>query len=261
MSYKGRALQIKKNGTSHFSREKGVAKGTGDGWELLETKRSWRQEKTSHGGAGGGTSKLRAEPEPRRGEGERRGHAGALPRSRLEASRLHSMPHDTPGKHREEIARPEEAAPPKTPEPQPRPGGRPHLAQLSSQTLAVELHPQATSGALGLHDPSPWTFFSTGLTAAAEDQTFRKVQGPAPSQTRKSNCFQRPRLIGSSAGVKPPASPPNAIRNAVAKGPSTQPGGRKLGDICEERTRKDPKNSKASGSSSPCFGRVSRRMC
>lgn len=147
---------------------------------------------------------MRAEPEPRPGEGEARGQARAVPRSRLRASppALHAPGRagDTP--RGESSARGGNA--PKPREPQARPASGPHLAKESSQTLAVELHLQPGSGAR-LPDPSPRTFCDTGSrTAAAEDQASRAAQGPAPSQTRKSPAFHARGSAAFRRGVHSP---------------------------------------------------------
>lgn len=164
----------------------------GEGWQLRETERGRGREVSR---------RLEAEPEPRPGEGgacvRPRGAGGGaraptrggrgqrptrgLPRSDCRPARLRSKPRTRRGTPASRSpARGGNA--PGTPEPRTRPAGCPHLAQESSQTLAVELHVQPEPG-------SSWTSCNSGCwTAAAEDQTSRRGRRPRPSPDSKVGC-------------------------------------------------------------------------
>lgn len=105
----------------------------------------------------------------------------------------------------------------------------------------------------------PWTGSHTGSrTAAAEDQTSRAAQGPAPSQARSPPAFHARASAGRGGGSdrRASASPEQPRKRVSAAGGTLQLAGKKLGDICEDSTRKDLKRSSKGGeSSSLCSGR------
>ena len=185
-----------------------------------------------------------------------RGRTAPIPRSRLQASPPWLRAPRKARKRPEEVGRPRADAPgPRRP--RPCPAGCPHLAKESPESLAVELHLQPGPRDR-FRDPSPRSPSALSLDGGCCGPNF--PSGPRPRPFPGSNVHPRPTPWAQPGSARSLITVPR--RTVSAHGTVTRLAGGKLGDICEERNRKDPRRGSKGGRRYwRCSGeRVSRRM-
>ncbi|KAJ8777677.1 hypothetical protein J1605_014330 [Eschrichtius robustus] len=174
-----------------------------------------------------------------------------------------SKPHDKPGKRPKEVARPgvETSPSPGAPDPARRAGRTLPSSRLRPSLLNSISSQDSESGS---ETPSPESPSALSWTAAAEDQTSRASKAPPLP------CLESPPMSNApgSARLRPEsyhrssANPERVQKRVSAKGTTTQLAGGKLGDIGEDRNRKDPKRSSKGGRRYwRCSGREFREGC